>query len=117
MLKDYVVNLFYRPPVSLRPPPVVLRSLIVTVLEPSPFSSFSNLNFRCIALVVEKFASTRRVPSCLSGNSHSRDLFVKLLRTSRFLDRRLMAILLPVLQTDLRFQSHAVLALQEAAEA
>ena len=55
MLKDYVVNLFYRPPVSLRPPPVVLRSLIVTVLEPSPFGSFSNLNFRCIALVVGNF--------------------------------------------------------------
>lgn len=85
--------------------------------------------------VAVKSASTRRVLSSWSGSCLSKGLWGKLLRTSRWAAARtdgysftlyffsitinifIAMLCWFVMQTDLRFQSHAVLALQEAAEA
>ena len=84
--------------------------------------------------LIVRSASTRRALSCWSGSCPSRGLLGKLHRTSRsdiyelnkyeILSWHFICFLMSgwsnsvlVLQTDLRFQSHAVLALQEAAEA
>jgi len=80
------------------------RSLIVSGPEPSPSV---------------KSVATRNRPSCSSANSHSNVSFVKSLRVRFFCliwGCRLIHTLVDY-KTDLRFQSSAVMALQEAAEA
>ena len=90
-----------------RPPPEVSRSLTASGPE--------------LSLSV-KFGATRSRLSSSSGSSPSSVSFVRSLRTSRCV--RLLAIVFKLkliivndAQTDLRFQSSAVMALQEAAEA
>ena len=91
-----------------RPRPAVSRSLIVS----GPERSLS-----------VKSGATRSPPSCSSASSPSSVSFVRSLRISRcvstvgtVLQRPLIVVVVGV-QTDLRFQSSAVMALQEAAEA
>ena len=95
-----------------RPPPAVSRSLTASGPELSPSV---------------KFGATRSPLSCSSASSPSSVSFVRSPRTSRFvsspslfvgLSRLIIVVVVFVTpQTDLRFQSSAVMALQEAAEA
>ena len=68
-----------------------------------------------------KFAAIRNPQNSLFASFPSSVSSVKLLRTSRFVDlfdsRLTRFAYWATLQTDLRFQSSAVMALQEAAEA
>ena len=82
---------------------MVSRSLIVSGRELSPSV---------------KSDVTKSRPSCSSASSPSNVLFVKLPRISRCVLLCSFVFISPtLLQTDLRFQSSAVMALQEAAEA
>ena len=135
----------HRLPVSLHPPPVVSRSPIVTALVLLLFgeSLSSSLMYKKFALFVVIFC----LPNMCLSKCHSEirkyqkstELLIRKLPFQRLVreiaqDFKVMSLsscvdmlfwflgsnlvfCLWFLQTDLRFQSHAVLALQEAAEA